>query len=98
MRYKLLILIALICSSFIGGYAQESTDTIYNPPVIFSSTPKKYELAGIKVSGNGNYEEFVIIGYSGLKIGDVIEVPGQDITLDGNSFLCYPFRQYTVYL
>lgn len=80
MRYKLLILIALICGSVFGIKAQEQVDTIYNPPVIFSGTPKKYELAGINVTGNGNYEKFIIIGYSGLKVGDIIEVPGKDIT------------------
>ena len=81
MRYKLLLLIALIFCSFLGVNAQEKVDTIYNPPVIFSSMPKKYEIAGIKVSGNGNYEDYIVIGYSGLKVGDVIEVPGNDITM-----------------
>ena len=80
MRYKLLILITVICGIVFGSKAQEQVDTIYNPPVIFSSMPKKYELAGIKVTGKGNYEEFIIIGYSGLKIGDIIEVPGSEIT------------------
>ena len=80
MRYKLLILIALICTQFIDVKAQETVDTIYNPPVIFSGMPKKYELAGIDITGNGNYEKFIIIGYSGLKIGDMIEVPGKEIT------------------
>ena len=80
MRYKLTLLIAIICSTVLGSFAQEPVDTIYNPPVIFSSMPKKYELAGIKITGKGNYEEFIIIGYSGLKIGDIIEVPGSDIT------------------
>ena len=81
MRYKLLLLISLICCSFLGINAQEKVDTIYNPPVIFSSMPKKYEIAGIKVSGNGNYEDYIVIGYSGLKVGDIIEVPGNDITM-----------------
>lgn len=80
MRYKLLILIALICGSVLESNAQEPVDTIYNPPVIFSGTPKKYELAGINVTGNGNYEKFIVIGYSGLKVGDIIDVPGKDIT------------------
>lgn len=80
MRYKLLIFISIICGSIFGTNAQNQVDTIYNPPVIFSSMPKKYEIAGINVTGNGNYEKFIIIGYSGLKIGDIIEVPGEDIT------------------
>ena len=80
MRYKLLFLIALICTSFIDFKSYGQVDTIYNPPVIFSSMPKKYELAGINVTGNGNYEKFIVIGYSGLKIGDIIEVPGPEIS------------------
>ena len=80
MRYKLLIFISIICGSIFSTNAQNQVDTIYNPPVIFSSMPKKYEIAGINVTGNGNYEKFIIIGYSGLKIGDIIEVPGEDIT------------------
>ena len=54
MRYKLL-LIALIASLTISVSAQEPTDTIYNPPVIFSAMPRTYEIADIKVTGADNY-------------------------------------------
>ena len=81
MRYKLLLLITLICFSSLENKAQNQVDTIYNPPVIFSAMPKRYEIAGIKVTGNKNYEEFIVIGYSGLKIGDIVEVPGTDLSL-----------------
>lgn len=80
MRYKLLFLIAIISAALTGVNAQEPVDTIYNPPVIFTGTPKVYELAGIEVTGADNYEDFLIIGYSGLKIGDRIEVPGNEIS------------------
>ncbi len=80
MRYKLLFLIAIISAALTGVNAQEPVDTIYNPPVIFTGTPKTYELAGIEVTGADNYEDFLIIGYSGLKIGDRIEVPGNEIS------------------
>lgn len=80
MRYKLLFLIAIISAALTGVNAQEPVDTIYNPPVIFTGTPKAYELAGIEVTGADNYEDFLIIGYSGLKIGDRIEVPGNEIS------------------
>lgn len=80
MRYKLLFLIAIISAASTGVNAQEPVDTIYNPPVIFTGTPKTYELAGIEVTGADNYEDFLIIGYSGLKIGDRIEVPGNEIS------------------
>lgn len=80
MRYKILLLIAFICAATVNSGAQEPVDTIYNPPVIFNGMPKTYELAGIEVTGADNYEDFIIIGYSGLKIGDRIEVPGNEIS------------------
>lgn len=46
----------------------------------YSSQPKTYEIAGISVSGADNYEDFVLIGFSGLAVGDKIEVPGEQIT------------------
>ena len=60
--------------------AAEQNDTIYNPTIIFSGMPKKYEIAGLRVEGLQNYEDYIVIGYSGLSIGDVVEIPGDDIT------------------
>lgn len=81
MRYKLfLILLAAILTSGLETSAAEQNDTIYNPNVIFSGMPKKYEIAGIRVEGLQNYEDYVVIGYSGLSVGDVVEIPGDEIT------------------
>ena len=41
---------------------------------------KTYEIADITVSGATSYEDFVLIGFSGLAKGDKIEVPGDAIT------------------
>ena len=62
--------------------AQESNtvnDTIYNPKLVFNGSPTKYEIAGIKVTGVDNYEDYVIIGYSGLSLGQRIEIPGSEL-------------------
>jgi outer membrane protein insertion porin family len=64
----------------IKGKAQVETDTIYNPSILYSSTPKKYTIAGISVKGIENYEDYVLIGLSGLSVGQVISVPGDEIT------------------
>ncbi len=50
------------------------------PEVEYSTTRKSYEIAGITVTGADNYEDFVIIGFSGLAVGDKIEIPGPQIT------------------
>ena len=50
------------------------------PEVEYSTSRKSYEIAGITVSGADNYEDFVIIGFSGLAVGDKIDIPGDQIT------------------
>ena len=83
MRYRfILFILSLICLSNIPikGKAQVETDTIYNPSILYSSTPKKYTIAGISVKGIENYEDYVLIGLSGLSVGQVISVPGDEIT------------------
>ena len=81
MRYKLLLILTAIAIAFgANSNAAEKNDTIYNPTVVFSGMPKKYEIAGIRVTGLQNYEDYIVIGYSGLAVGDIIEIPGDDIT------------------
>ncbi len=84
MRYNRLLkrlTIFILCTvSAVTAYAQEQLDTIYNPKVVYSAMPKQYEIAGITVTGAPNYEDYVLIGYSGLEVGQVIEIPGNDVT------------------
>lgn len=55
-------------------------DTIYNPDIVYSPIPKTYEIADIRVSGVPASDDYLIIGYSGLSVGDKIEIPGEAIT------------------
>ena len=48
--------------------------------------PRSYEIAGIKVTGVDNYEDYIIIGYSGLTLGQRVEIPGDDITAAAKRF------------
>lgn len=59
---------------------QQHVDTVFNPEIIYSPLPKTYEIGGIRVSGVKSADDYVVIGYSGLSVGDKIEVPGQEIT------------------
>ncbi len=82
MRYRitLLLLLTLLLTSPARLLAQESTDTVYNPTVLFNSMPRTYEIAGIRVTGAPNYDEKIVIGYSGLKEGERVTIPGKEIT------------------
>lgn len=85
-RYRIIaFILALMAISPFKSNAFElanvvPADTIYNPNVIYSPIPKVYEIAGIKVSGVDHVDDYVIIGYSGLSVGEKIEIPGDAIT------------------
>ena len=73
------IFVSIIC---LIGYAQPALAQTEEekPVVLYSGTPKKYEIADIKVVGADNYEDYVIINLSGLSKGQTISVPGDEIT------------------
>ena len=50
------------------------------PVIEYSMQRNTYEIADIQVTGADSYEDFVLIGFSGLAVGDKIEVPGDQIT------------------
>lgn len=50
------------------------------PEVEYTIHRNTYEIADITVTGADNYEDFVLIGFSGLTVGEKIEVPGDAIT------------------
>jgi len=59
-------------------------------PVISYSTNNNilYTIAGIKITGleNSGYEDFILIGISGLSIGQKVTVPGEELTSALNKF------------
>ena len=83
------ILVTFIClfSCVLTSSAQDTsnTDETEKPVILYSGTPKKYEIADIKVVGAKNYEDYVIIGLSGLSKGQTITVPGDEITQAANA-------------
>ena len=68
----------------IAASAQDSTTIepagAATPRIEYGLNRQTYEIADIRVTGAPSYEDFVIIGFSGLAIGDRIEVPGEQIT------------------
>lgn len=80
MRYRLFfktIILLLFVSAFVDAYAQE---TKVSPTVLYSGSPQKYTIGGINLNGAENLEPAIVIGLSGLSVGDVISVPGEEVT------------------
>lgn len=80
MRYfhslRMLLLVAVaLCAS-----VSSAQQTIEKPTILYTNNPPKYKIAGINLSGVDNLEPAVVIGISGLSVGDVIAVPGDAVT------------------
>ena len=56
-------------------------DTTGEVPIVsYSLTPKRYTIAGLQVTGTKNYDDFILIGFSGLTVGDEVSIPGDEIS------------------
>ena len=72
----LLIFILCVC----GAKAQEVADTTQQIDIFYSS-PKTYELAGVKIVGGGDhYDDVYLAQLAGLSIGMSVQIPGEAIT------------------
>lgn len=70
-KYITLLSLILVC---VISAAQEDIKIDY------LTTPRPYVIGGIEVKGAPNYEDAVIIGFSGLSVGEHITIPGDQIT------------------
>ena len=50
------------------------------PVINYSLRPSEYEIAEIAVTGAPIYDDFVLISFSGLSVGQRIKIPGEEIT------------------
>ena len=74
------LLCVLMVVPAVPAAADDDDNVIEKPTILYSTTPKRYEIGGITVSGIDNYEDYVLIGLSGLSVGQVIDVPGEEIS------------------
>lgn len=84
--YKRICLFWIFLAVVSGAWAQEN-DTVrvetadpQDAPEVFYSTPKRYKIADIRVTGVTGFDDFVLVGFSGLSVGDEVSIPGEEIT------------------
>ena len=82
MQYKILFLFSFLAVFGQFAFSQDAAqnDTTKLPVIEYSNVNPKYEIAQITVTGASNYEDFVLIGFSGLSVGDQVSIPGDQIT------------------
>ena len=61
-------------------FSAAAQDVIVNPDISYAGTPRQCEIGGLAVKGVEGYEDYVLTGLSGLSVGQVISVPGTEIT------------------
>lgn len=70
--------LAIVLGYLMIPYLQaQQTD---NTPVVSYSRPTSKVIAGIDLVGNESYDQEVVKNISGLKIGQRIEIPGEEVT------------------
>jgi outer membrane protein insertion porin family len=80
MLKKILASFCALCALCLYLNKAEAATPEDKLPEIFYSSPREYKIADIAVTGIDNYEDYVLIGLSGLSVGQVIKVPGDEIT------------------
>lgn len=74
----LTMLLAVNAGTSVAQIHSERVDSL--PQFNYSEQPREYTIGGIAVKGIPGYEDYLLIGISGLSVGDKITVPGSDIT------------------
>ena len=83
---KIMVCLALLALPAVGYAQAEHTSETQQaqqpdePPIVSYSRPVHKVIAGIQVVGNKSYEEEVVKNVSGLRIGQRVEIPGDEIT------------------
>ncbi len=78
MGFALLGCLALIPENARAQATSNNKDE--KPVILYSGTPRKYEIGGINVTGGEGYEDFTLIGLSGLSVGQHVTIPGDEVT------------------
>ena len=76
-RYLILLTILLWPATILWAQSLNK-DTL--PTVDYGRTPREYILGGITVGGVNNYDDYLLIGLSGLQVGEKITIPGDQVT------------------
>ena len=81
LRLRHIILLSFILLSGQSMWAQTEDESVQeNPVILYSGSPKRYEIADIVVTGIEENNHKTLIKLSGLGVGQRVAVPGADIT------------------
>ena len=74
--YIVILLLTALLPDVFGQVGQREVA----PTIDYSRTPRTYYIGNIVVDGIKNYDDYLLIGLSGLTVGQPITIPGEEIT------------------
>ncbi len=80
MIVKRLQIFFLLSCLFLGGVAQAQIQVGDDLSEVDYASPKDYEIGGIKVEGATYVDASMLILISGLRVGQTVKIPGDDIS------------------
>ncbi len=80
MIRKLLLLAFCLTAAWGTLRAQLTSGRVEKPTIDYTRTPGKYIIGGLAVEGVKNYDDYLLIGLSGLTVGQQITLPGEEVT------------------
>ena len=73
--YSLILTALIACAA--PAYAQDDEERFI---VDYTMPVRTYTIADIKITGAETYEDFMLINFSGLSVGQKIQIPGKEIS------------------
>ena len=77
---KSICLTLLILGTGFPSVQAQTEEKQVKPTVEYSRIPRSYTIGGISVEGAKNYDDYMLIGLSGLTVGQKVNIPGEEIT------------------
>lgn len=79
-RYITCLILLLLTVVTMSSYAQENKEGEDVVKVSYSGVPRKYTIADIEVTGIPSMDQKMLLNLSGLKVGQVVSIPGDELT------------------
>lgn len=79
-RYITSLILLLLTVVTLSSYAQENKENEDVVKVSYSGVPRKYTIADIEVTGIPHMDQKMLLNLSGLKVGQVVSIPGDELT------------------
>ncbi len=76
LKNKLILILSLACTFAINVSHAQELDTTY----INYKQPRKFKIASLEISGTQYLDKNIIRSLTGIKVGDQISIPGDEIT------------------